>query len=276
MVAIGQYNHLVVARQVDFGVYLDGEELGEILLPRRYVPENCKPGQKIKVFIYADSEDELIATTEKPYATVGQCAYLKVKASNDVGVFMDWGLLKDLLVPFNEQAFPMNAGRSYVVYVYLDESTDRIAASTKLHHHLSEDGNEFELGQEVSLMIASRSSMGYKAAINNTHLGLIHKTEVFQPLKFGQNLKGYIKTIRPDGKIDLSLRRSARDDRDKLEDQIVAYLKKLGGSCTITDKSPPDLIYKVFKSSKANYKRALGRLYKKKVILIDKERISLL
>lgn len=276
MIYIGRKNRLRVLKSVDFGLYLDGEELGELLLPTRYVPEGTRPGDSVHVFIYADSDDRLICTTEEPLASVGECAYLKVKEQNDFGTFMEWGLSKDLLVPFNEQAYPMTSGRSYVVYVYLDADTNRIAASTKFHHFLSEDGGDFKLGEQVDLLIASQTELGYKAIVNGTHLGLIFKSEVFQPLKFGQELPGYVRAIRDDGKMDLSLQQAAAEVRDKLEGQILDYLKSHDGVSTITDKSPPELIYKTFKVSKANFKRALGRLYKKRQVLLEKGQVTLL
>lgn len=276
MAEIGKRNQLEVVKTVNFGVYLDAQEFGEILLPKRYVPKNCKPGMTLDVFIYADSNDELIATTEVAKASVGQCAYLKVKDQSKVGVFMDWGLSKDLLVPYNEQAYPMQVGRSYVVYVYLDKTSNRIAASTNLHFHLNENGQDFEPGQAVDLMIAAQTSLGYKAIINNSHLGLIYQADVFRVLRFGQTLRGYIKSIREDGKINLTLQLANDDSRDELEEKILLFLRAMGGMSKITDKSPPELIYKTFETSKANYKRALGRLYKQKKILIEKQQITLL
>jgi len=275
MVQIGRKNRLRVVKTVKFGLYLDGGALGEILLPKRDVPEGCKPGDWLQVFVYNDSEDRLIATTRTPKAMVGECAYLKVRQQNDFGTFMDWGLDKDLLVPFSEQAWPMNPGRSYVVFLYLDRQSDRIAASTKYHLHLSEDGREFKPGDQVKLTIATRTELGFKAIINNTHLGLIYKSEVFRPLKFGQQLRGYIKTIREDGRIDLSLQPSSNEVRDELEGKILDYLRRHGGSSKITDKSPPELIYKTFNTSKANFKRALGRLYRKRQVVIEKSQVRL-
>lgn len=276
MVYVGRKNRLRVVKTVAFGVYLDGGESGEILLPRRDVPDGCKAGDWLHVFIYNDSDDRLIATRETPAAMVGECAYLMVRQQNDVGTFLDWGLSKDLLVPFNEQAWPMHQGRSYVVCVYLDEDTKRIAASTKYNRHLSEDGSGFTPGDEVKLMIAATTELGYKAVINNSHLGLVFKADVFQPLKFGQQLRGYIKTIRDDGKIDLALQPASAEVVDQLEGAILDYMRRHDGISRITDKSPPDLIYKTFKASKANYKRALGRLYKKRRISIEKYQIVLL
>jgi predicted RNA-binding protein (virulence factor B family) len=276
MIYIGRNNRMRVIKRVDFGLYLDGEEYGELLLPKRYVPEDTKPGDWLHVFVYSDSGDQLICTTEKPLAMVGECAFLKVKDQNDIGTFMDWGLSKDLLVPFNEQAWPMNQGRSYVVYVYLDEETRRIAATTRFHRYLNEDGSGFEPGQPVRLMIATQTKLGYKAVINNTHLGVLFKPDLLQPLRFGQQIRGYIKAIRPDGRIDLSLQPPSDVVRDQLEEQILQHLHTHQGVSTITDKSPPELIYKTFNASKANYKRALGRLYKKRRVLLEKHRITLL
>jgi len=275
MIYIGRKNRLQVVKKVSFGAYLDGGEYGEILLPKREVPDSCEPGDWLHVFIYADSDDRLIATRETPLAMVGECALLKVRQQNEVGTFLDWGLGKDLLLPFSEQAWPMNPGRSYVVYVFLDEQTNRIAASTKYSRHLKEEGSGFHPGEKVKLMIASRTELGYKAVINNSHLGLIFKTDVFRPLKFGQQLPGYIKAIREDGKIDLSLQPSSDEVRDQLEVQILDYLRRHGGVSNITDRSPPDLIYKTFNTSKASFKRALGRLYKKRQVLIEKYRVVL-
>ena len=275
MIYIGRKNRMRVVKTLDFGAYLDGDGAGEILLPAREVPQGCEPGDWLHVFIYRDSEDRLIATRQTPKAMVGEAAYLKVRQQNDVGTFMDWGLAKDLLVPYNEQARPMNPGRSYVVYLFLDEQTGRIAGSTKLSRHLDENGSDFETGTWVKLMIAARSSLGYKAVINNRHLGLIFKSDVFQPLKFGQQLTGYIKNIRADGKIDLMLQPPSDEARDQLEGRILEHLRRHRGVSKITDSSPPELIYKTFRTSKANFKRALGRLYKKRQVLIEKHRISL-
>lgn len=275
MIYIGRKNRMQVVKAVDFGLYLDGGEAGEILLPRREAPDTCRPGDWLHVFVYNDSEDRLIATRRTPRAMVGECAYLKVRQRTDVGTFMDWGLEKDLLVPFNEQAWPMNPGRSYVVCLFLDEQTNRIAASTRYSRHLNEDGSGFRPGEKVRLMIASRTALGYKAVINNSHLGLIFKSDVFQPLRFGQQLNGYIKAIRADGKIDLALQPSSDEVRDRLEGEILDYLHHHGGVSRITDRSPPELIYKTFKTSKANFKRALGRLYKKRRVQIEKHLVRL-
>ncbi|HBH35628.1 MAG TPA: GntR family transcriptional regulator [Gammaproteobacteria bacterium] len=276
MVKIGKINRLQVVKSVDFGIYLDGEEAGEILLPSRYLPAGCAPGEWLEVFIYRDSEDRLIATTETPFAMVDQCAYLKVVAINRIGAFLDWGLPKDLLVPFSEQRKPMQVGHSYVVFLYLDGETDRVAASTRLHDHLSEKSFYFKPQQAVDLLISNRTDMGYQAVVDGTHLGLIYSNEIFQPLRVGQKVHGYIKQIRPDLKIDLCLQLDNQQTRDALETRILDYLKKHDSVSTLTDKSPPEAIYKAFGVSKKKYKKALGGLYKSKLILIEKQKITLL
>ncbi len=276
MVDIGRINELEVVKTVDFGVYLDGEDLGNILLPKRYVPEKCERGDRLSVFIYMDSEDLLIATTETPKVCVGECAHLVVKDVNDAGAFLDWGLSKDLLVPYGEQHKPMEVGKSYVVCVYLDEYTDRIVASSRLSRHLRETSMYFKQNQAVDLLICGRSDMGYKAVIDHTHLGLVFRDEAFKPLKYGQKVQGYIQAIRKDKKIDLALQLPAGKGRDELSERILADLKAQGGTSTLTDKADPEDIYRLFNVSKKNYKKALGALYKQKQILIEKDKITLL
>jgi predicted RNA-binding protein (virulence factor B family) len=277
MIYIGRMNRMKVVKHVDFGVYLDGQDEGEILLPRKDVPHDTEVGDRLHVFIYRDSDDRLIATTKRPLVQVGEAAYLKVKQQNNVGTFMDWGLPKDLLVPFNEQAWPMNEGRNVVIYCYLDENTNRIAGTTKFHRHLSEDGrNVFQEGDAVKGMVAAQTELGYKIILNNTHIGLLYKNEVFKPMRFGHELKVFIKQIREDGRIDLSIAASNQDVRDELEEKIMAYLKAHDGVSHITDKSPPNVIYDTFNASKANFKRALGRLYKKRLVSLDKTQVRLL
>jgi len=276
MTDIGKLNRLKVTKIVDIGAYLDADELGQILLPRRYAPEGCEIGDWIEVFIYRDSEDRLIATTQKPYVMVEQCAYLKATDVNQVGAFLDWGLPKDLFVPFSGQQTPMKPGDSYVVFAYLDENTDRIVATSKLHKFLNEESHYFDLNEAVDLLICGQTDMGYKAVINNTHLGLLYKNEIFQPLKYGQRIPGFIKAIREDHKIDLSLQLPSEKHRGELAEQILAFLEQRGGSSDLTDKSSPESIYQQFHVSKSSYKKALGKLYKEKRILIDKTKISLI
>ena len=276
MVQVGKYNLLTVIKQVDFGVFLDGGEYGNILLPKRYVPGNCQIDDELEVFIYLDSEDEIIATTEQPFAEVGECAYLKVTDVNQMGAFLDWGLPKDLLVPFNEQHKPMELGKSYVVALYLDEHSQRIVASSRLSKHIYEESQFFSPQQPVKLLICGRSDMGYKAVVNGTHLALLFKDDAFKPLKYGQKVDGYIKTIRADNKIDVSLQLPAIQQREQLTEQIIQHLERNDGASTLTDKSAPDAIYHQYNVSKGAYKKAIGSLYKAKRIIIERDKITLL
>ncbi|AJQ97119.1 hypothetical protein YC6258_05089 [Gynuella sunshinyii YC6258] len=275
MVNIGQFNRLTVTKLVNFGVYLDAGEHDNILLPRRDVPPDCKVGDKLHVFIYHDSEDRLIATTRKPLAMVGDTRLLKVKDTGPFGAFLDWGLDKDLLVPFGQQRRPMEVGHSYVVHLYIDEYTERVVASSKLNHFLSETADQFQANQEVDLLVCQRTDIGYKAVINQTHLGVIFTADLLQPLKIGEKLKGYIKQIRADGKIDLSLQLQGQEVRDQLADLILEHLRTHGGVSDLTDKSTPEDIYRQYQVSKGNYKKAIGGLYKKRLIHIEKDCIRL-
>lgn len=275
MVRVGEQNRLKIIKRTDFGIFLDGGKFGNILLPKRYVTDSMNIGDELDVFIYLDSDDCIIATTLTPKVCVGQCAHLEVKEVNQVGAFLDWGLPKDLLVPYSEQHKPMEVGRSYVVCVYLDEYTGRITASSRLNRHLEERASGLREQQPVDLMICGRSDMGYKAIINHTHLGLIFRDEAFRTLLYGEKVKGFIKAIRPDKKIDLSLQARARDSKEDLAEKILADLQRRGGTSFLTDKSDPEAIYNAFNVSKGNYKNALSLLYKQRKILIDKDKITL-
>jgi predicted RNA-binding protein (virulence factor B family) len=245
------------------------------LLPQRYVPEGCEIGDWLDVFLYFDSDDLLIATTEKPKAQIGDCEMLKVVDINHAGAFMDWGLPKDLLVPYNEQQKPMEVGYSYVVHVYHDQNSDRIAASTKLSHYLDEEPVWLKPRQSVQLLIAGRTDLGYKAVIDNKYLGLIFRADAYRPLKIGERLPGFVKTVRKDGKIDLIISQGGLQADHDLSEQIIAHLQQSGGVSELTDKSDPEAIYRAFKVSKKKYKQALGTLYKSKRILISSTKIEL-
>ncbi len=275
MLKIGKFNLLRVTKTTSFGVYVDGENYGEILLPKRYVPEGCQPESWINVFIYLDSEDRLIATTETPLAQVGEVACLKVVAVSHFGAFLDWGLPKDLLVPRKEQATQMQEGQSYVVCVYVDDLTETIVASARLDLFLNEFSSDFTPRQPVELMIYERTELGYKAVIEATHLGLLYANEVFQPLRVGQRVQGYIKAIRPDKKIDLILQLPSPVVQDAVAQKILDHLQARGGTSTFTDKSSPDDIYREFQVSKAHFKRAIGLLYKQQKIVMGKDLIRL-
>ena len=276
MVNIGKYNTLKVLKEVDFGVYLDGESEGEILMPIRYVPKNCQPGDLVDVFLYLDSEDRPIATTEKPYAQVGEFAMLRVKSVNKIGTFLDWGIMKDLLVPFREQKVTMIEGRSYLVYIHVDEESKRIVASAKLNKFLDKTVPEYVTGQEVDLVIESETDLGYKAIVNNLHWGILYENEVFEQLAKGIKMKGYIKKIRTDNKIDLSLQPLGYVKVDPITQMILDELKKAGGFIAVSDKSEAEEVYRVFGISKKTFKQAVGSLYKKRLITIGTEGIRLI
>jgi len=276
MISIGKTYQLDVVKAVEFGFYLDAENLGEVLLPLKYAPSDLVEGDSIEVFLYLDSEDRPVATTQKPKAQVGEFAYLKVVANTEVGSFLDLGLEKDVLVPFAEQHRPMEVGHSYLVYLYLGEFDNRIIASSKIDKFLDDEKpHDFKSQQAVDLIIANSTDLGYKAIINHSHWGVLYKNEVHQRLSFGQYKKGFIKYIRPDGKIDLSLQ-GGQVTRDKYAKIILNYLNKQEGFAPVHDKSDPQLISDLFGMSKGAFKKAIGGLYKQRIISIEKDGIHLL
>jgi predicted RNA-binding protein (virulence factor B family) len=275
MAEIGRINKLTIKRKLDYGAYLDGGESGDILLPKKYVPKKCQPGDEVEVFVYVDREERLRATTQKPYATVGQFAKLRVVANSSSGAYLDWGLQKDLLVPKREQHAKMEEGKSYIVFVFLDKKTNRITASSKLDKFLDLQPPSYNEGEEVDLFICYKTDLGYKAVVNNSHWGMVYKNEVFQKLHIGQQLKGYIKIIREDLKIDISLQQSGYQRVDNISQSILKTIKDFGGSIAVTDKSPPEDIYSLFGVSKKTFKKAIGALYKKRLITIDTNGIKL-
>ncbi len=272
---IGKLNRLKVIKLLDFGAYLDGGDLGEILLPNRDLPSSCQVGDELDVFIYLDSEDLPIATTTMPKAMVGDTVLLKVVAVNNVGAFLDWGLNKDLLVPFGEQQSPMKEGKSYVVHVFVDQASERIAASSYLDKFLPDSSPYFKVQQAVNLLVCGRTDLGYKVVVDGTVLGLLFNSDVYQPISYGQSLNGYIKHVRDDHKLDVCLQLANREALDALSEQVLAFIKAQGGETHLTDKSPPDKIAAQFGVSKSSYKKALGKLYKKRLIVIEKQKITL-
>ncbi len=277
MTQLGKTARLRVIKAVPFGLYLDAHELGEVLLPKRYVPADTRVGDALNVFLYLDSDDIPIATTLTPKVQVGQCAHLRVAAVNQVGAFLDWGLPKELLVPFNEQRTRMQAGRWYTVYVFIDGQTGRIAATSRLSDHLSETADdEYVAGQAVNLLICARTDLGLKAVIDGSHLGMILANDVIGDIHVGAHLTGFVKNVRDDGRINLQLQRTGERGRGQLDDRILSFLKTQGGRSTITDRSSPEVIFKQFGVSKANYKKALGRLYKARRIDLNKDCVTLL
>ncbi|SDH90949.1 CvfB family protein [Pseudomonas panipatensis] len=277
MAVIGRFNSLQVVKHTDFGLYLDGGPHGEILLPKRYVPkdEPTEEGDWLNVFVYLDSEDRVIATTLKPKVQVGGFASLKVVEVSRVGLFLDWGLPKDLLLPHSEEKRPLQVGDYCVVYVYLDERTRRITATARLDRYLDNTPADYRAGEEVDLLVVERTDLGFKAIINGKHWGLIHKNEMFKFLRGGMREKGYIKEVRADGKISLSLQPVGQAARDDLSEKILAELRAAGGSLALSDKSPPELISQHFGVSKGNFKKAIGGLFKQGLISIFDDRIEL-
>jgi len=275
MAEIGRINKLTIKRKLDYGALLDGGESGDILLPKKYVPENCQPGDEVEVFVYADREEHLRATIKKPYATVGQFAKLRVLANSSSGAYLDWGLQKDLLVPKREQHARMEEGKSYVVFVFLNKKTSRITASSKLDRFLGLQSPKYEEGEEVDLFVVEKTNLGYKVVVNNSHWGMVYKNEIFRKLHIGQQLKGYIKLIREDLKIDISLQQPGYQGVDNIARNILKTIKEQGGSIAVTDKSPPEDIYALLGISKKSFKKAIGALYKKRLITIGASGIRL-
>ncbi len=269
MAEIGKMNGLPVVRACHHGLILDGGDLGEILMPNRYIPNEWKAGDVLEVFLMLDSEDRLTATTLKPVAMVDEFASLRVVSVTHIGAFLNWGLPKDLFVPFREQNVEMREGQSYFVRVYFDKISGRIAASSKLDKYLDRTPAQGKDGDKVDLQIAAKTDLGYKAIINGTHWGMIFHNEVFQPLEQGQKVDGYIKQVRPDGKVDLTLQKVDANRFSSLADVIIKHLEEQGGFMPVTDKSPPEEIYKLFGVSKKAYKRAIGGLYKKRLITFE-------
>lgn len=272
MIQLGKMNKMTVVKTVDFGVYLDGgEEAGEILLPTRYVPEGCKPGDELEVFLYLDQEERLIATTLTPKAQVGDFAYLKVNWVNQFGAFLDWGLMKDLFVPFREQKMRMQQDRSYIVYVYIDEESYRIVGTAKVDKYLgTPEPGVYKQGDEVNLLIQQKTDMGFKAIIDNKYTGLLYDNEVFRPLHTGDVVKGYIKNIREDGKIDLELQNQhGQASVLGFAQELKKYLELHGGHTPLNDKSDSEEIYATFGVSKKVFKRAVGDLYKHRLITLE-------
>lgn len=275
MVEIGKYNTLKIVKDLDFGVYLDGGNDQEILLPARYVPKNVKPGDEVEVFIYHDNEGRIIATTAHPRATVGEFAFMEVKSVGNAGAFLEWGLMKDLLVPFREQKLPMREGKWYLVYVRVDHVTGRIMASARIEKYLNNVPAVYEHNQEVDLLVADETDLGYKVIVNNQHWGMLYHNEVFQRLEKGNHLKGYIKEVREDDKIDVSLTPLGYGKVEGIAGIVLESLKAQGGYLEVHDKSEPELIYSLFRCSKKAFKQALGTLYKQHLIQLEEKGIRL-
>lgn len=279
MIQLGKYSTLKVVKELDFGMYLDGgEEFGEILLPTKYIPNGTKVGDEIEVFLYLDSEDRIIATTLKPYAQAGEFAYLQVVSVNRVGAFLDWGLPKDLLVPFREQRSEMKQGYKYIVYIYADVESRRLVASAKLNKFLDNTPVEYEYNEEVDLLVTQKTDLGWKVIVNSRHSGMIYDNEIFVPIQKGDRIKGYVKHIRRDEKLDITLQKTGYDVEamDTLAKEIFEKLKASGGIIPLSDKSSAEEIAEIFGCSKKSYKKAIGSLYKAKLINITPKTIELI
>ena len=275
MIKLGDYNHLKVVKKVDFGVYLDGGDEGEILLPARYVPEGCKPGDELDVFIYLDNEERLVATTLTPKAKVGDFAYLEVAWVNEYGAFLNWGLMKDLFCPFREQKMKMEQGNSYIVHVHLDDESYRIVASAKIERYFSQEPPQYKHGQEVDLLIWQKTDLGFKVIVDNAYPGLVYEDQIFKHLHPGDRMKGYIGNVRPAGKLDITLQPTGRQMTTAFSEVLLQYLKDHDGVCHLTDKSQADDIYRQFQVSKKNFKKAIGDLYKRRLITLQPDCIKL-
>ena len=275
MIQIGKFNTLRIVKKVDFGIYLDGGSYGEILMPKRYVPIDAMPNDDIDAFIYFDSEDRIIGTTEIPLAQVGEFAFMKCNSVNNVGAFLEWGVNKDLMVPFREQRKDMEEGRWYVVYVLVDPESDRIFASNKIDKYFNTSIPNLDINEQVNLLIYHITELGYKAIINNTYTGILYKDEVFTRLDVGMKCTGFIKKIRPDGKIDLSLQSSGHQKIPDIAQMILEKLANNNGFLALTDKSEADLIYDQLGISKKTFKKAIGDLYKKRSIQLEVDGIRL-
>ena len=274
-IELGKFNRLEVVKEVDFGMYLDGGDEGEILLPARYVPEGCQIGDMLNVFLYLDNEERLIATTLTPLVQGGEFACLEVAWVNQFGAFLNWGLMKDLFVPFSEQKMKMQVGKKYIVHAHLDDESYRIVASAKVDRYLSKEKAEYQPGEEVNILIWQKTDLGFKAIIENKFGGLLYDSEIFQPLHTGMVLKAYVKQIREDGKIDLVLQKPGFEKVDDFSKTLLEYIREHDGYTSLNDKSPADDIYAAFGVSKKTFKKAVGDLYKKHLVVLQEDGIRL-
>lgn len=275
MLNIGKFNTLKVLKIVDFGIYLDGGNGISILLPVRYIAKAVNIGDELDVFIYTDSEDRLIATTETPLTQVGKFSYLDVKSVNKVGAFLEWGLMKDLLVPFSEQRSRMKQGGRYLVYTYLDDTTKRIVASSKIEKFLGNTIPLYAKGTKVHCLICDENDIGYKVIVENLHKGIIYKNQVYKNLEIGDEIDGFVKQIRDDNKIDVTINDIAVNRIDELAKRFHNFISINGGSTSLGDKSSPEEIKAIMSCSKKDLKKAIGLLYKQHLITINNGIITL-
>ena len=275
MINVGSYNELEVVKRLDFGIYLkDGDT--EILMPTKWVPKETKIGDTLNVFVFRDSDDRLIASTVEPYATANTFAFLEAKQVNQIGAFMDWGMDKDLLVPFREQPHRMEPGNSYVVFVYVDEETNRLVASAKLSRYIQNENIELRDGDIVDLLIYSETNLGFNAIINNRYSGLIYKNEIYETIRVGDKIKGFVKHVREDNKIDLSLQKSGYELVDDVKWRILNMMKQNDGFLSINDNSSPEEIKAKLQISKKAFKKAVGALYKERLVKLTDKGVELI
>jgi predicted RNA-binding protein (virulence factor B family) len=275
VIKLGDTNKLKIVRTQDNGFYLDAGESTEIFLPVSQADKSYAIDEWVEVFVYLDTRDRLTATTRTPLGQVNRFSFLKVVQVNEVGAFLYWGLPKDILVPYNEQKTPMREGASYLVYLYIDDKTGRIVASSKIDRFLKSLNDDFKDAQMVDLIVQSPTDLGYKCIVNHTHWGILHKADLFRTLFIGQKLTGYIKCIREDRKIDLCLNPSGYQGIDGIAEKILEKLKDNGGFLAVSDKSAPARIYNLFEVSKQAFKKAVGALYKKRLISLENDGIRL-
>lgn len=275
MIKIGNYNNLHIARFVSFGAYLADDENNEVLLPARYLPDDAAVGDEMNVFVHTDSEDRIVAVTDRPYAQVGEFAFLQVVQVNRFGAFLDWGVPKHLLVPFSEQKMKMQPGGIYPVYVYLDHVTKRPVASAKLEKFLGNVIPQYHTGDSVKALVWQHTPLGYKVIVDNLFQGMVYENEIYAPLEIGSTIPAIVKSVRDDGKIDLSVGDRTAKRVAALSDEIVNNITNNGGRLYITDSSSPEDIRQAFKCSKKDFKKAIGKLYKQHIIVINDEYISL-
>jgi uncharacterized protein len=275
MINVGKYNTLKVAKQVDFGMYLEAEP-EEILLPKRFVPAGLEPGDEVTVFVYHDNEGRLIATTQHPFATVDEIAMLEVADANPQGAFLKWGIMKDVFVPISQQEKRMKPGDRRFVKLFIDEKTGRVTGTEKISTQLSNYDLTVQEGEQVDLLLYQKTDIGYKVIINNRHIGLLHFNEVFKDLEPGEKVKGFVKHIRPDNKIDVSLGTKGYAKVRDEEERILTLLKNNNGFLPYSDKSDPEAIYTFFGMSKKTFKMTLGALYKNRLITIASDGIKLI
>ena len=274
-ILLGDYNRLEVVRMVDFGAYLDGGEAGDVLLPGKYVPKGTQPGDMLNVFVYLDQEERLVCTTERPLVKVGEFACLKVAWVNKYGAFLDWGLMKDLFCPYAEQKKKMSVGEYHVVHVHIDEESYRIVASARVERYFDPSPADYYHNESVDLLIWQRTDLGYKVIVDNKYAGLVYKNQIYRNIHIGERMKGYIDQVRDDGKIDVMLQPSGRQQTKDFADALTDWLIAHNGVCGYNDKTDAEIIKNVFGVSKKTFKRAIGDLYKHRVIVIEEDGIRL-